>query len=136
MTELQNAILQIVRTIPPGRVVSYGQLAAYLGMPRGARVVGWAMSSLDGVDFPWWRVLNNAGKITIRGNRFSDAQQQRALLAAEGVELHDFHLDIEQYRFRPDAAALQTLGIDAGAVGHLIEKYEAKGTGNDQAALC
>ena len=125
MTELQQAILSVVQCIPAGKVMSYGQVAAYLGMPRGARQVGWTMSSMDGTpDFPWWRVLNNAGKITIRGNAMSNAEQQRALLEGEGIEIHDYRLDIGRYRFYPDAGQLESLGLDTAAIQQLMEKYD------------
>src|SRR5581483_5888883 len=101
MTRFQDAILRVVRTVPVGKVVSYGQVAAYVGMPRAARQVGWAMRSMEGTpDFPWWRVLNNAGRITIKGNQFNTAQLQKELLEAEGIEINQaFELNIERYRF-------------------------------------
>ena len=124
MTELQNTILRVVSLIPPGKVMSYGQVAAYLGMPRGARQIGWTLSSMDGMDFPWWRVLNNAGQITIRGTAMSNAEQQRALLEAEGVHIHDYQLDMARYRFYPNADQLKSLGLDAQLVQTLMEKYD------------
>ena len=51
--------------IPYGRVVSYGQVAAYVGVPRGARQVGWTLRRLEDIDIPWWRVINNEGRISI-----------------------------------------------------------------------
>ena len=90
--------------MPPGKVVSYGQVAAYAGTPRAARQVGWAMRSLEGApDFPWWRVLNNAGRITIKGNQFATARMQKELLEAEGVQVgQDFTLDMSRYRYHSD----------------------------------
>lgn len=124
MTTFQESILKIVRLIPPGRVASYGQVAAYIGLPRGAREVGWAMSSMNGTpDFPWWRVLNNQGRITIRGNQFSNAEQQQALLQAEGIDVDNFELNIERYRFRPDAALLASFKLDPQYVQYLFDKY-------------
>jgi methylated-DNA-protein-cysteine methyltransferase-like protein len=125
MTKFQEAILRIVRLVPPGNVVSYGQVAAYIGTPRAARQVGWTMSSMEGTpDYPWWRVLNNAGRITIKGNRFNDAQLQRELLEAEGVAVHNFELDMATYRFRPDAALLQTLKLDPEYIRMVLAKYD------------
>ena len=45
----------VARTIPPGRVMSYGQIAALAGNPRMARQVGWAMHDCP-PDVPWHRV--------------------------------------------------------------------------------
>lgn len=125
MTVFQEAVLAVVCLVPAGKVVSYGQVAAYIGTPRAARQVGWAMRSMEGTpDFPWWRVLNNAGKITIKGNQFNSAQLQKELLEAEGVAVNNvFELDIAHYRFRPDAAALQTLKLDPAYVDHVLSRY-------------
>jgi methylated-DNA-protein-cysteine methyltransferase-like protein len=101
MTEFQRSLLNVVRQIPPGRVMSYGQVALYMGLPRAARQVGWALRSLEGTpDFPWWRVVNNAGRITIRGNYINSREIQRRLLEDDGIEISDsFQFDIERYRF-------------------------------------
>ncbi|MEX0895914.1 MAG: MGMT family protein [Patescibacteria group bacterium] len=102
MTHFQTQVLQRVRTIPSGRVVSYGQIAASIGTPRAARQVGWIMRSLGKTsDMPWWRVINNQGKISIKGNIEHDARSQKKLLEAEGVVVaDDFTLDIEKYRYQ------------------------------------
>lgn len=112
--------------VPSGKVVSYGQVAAYIGTPRAARQVGWAMRSLEGApDFPWWRVLNNAGRITIKGNQFNTAQLQKELLEAEGVEINqEFELDIERYRFRPTASSLKSLLLEPEYIKSVLSKYD------------
>jgi len=125
MTEFQNAVLRVVRLIPPGKVVSYGQVAAYVGTPRAARQVGWVMRSMEGVpDYPWWRVLNNAGKIIIKGNKLNDASLQRDLLEAEGIVLHDYELDMTRYRFRPAAGQLHSLQLDPAYIEMVLAKYD------------
>ena len=103
MSPFQESVLKIVRTIPPGKVMSYGQIAALLGSPRAAREVGWTMHNLGGEpDFPWWRVLNNKGYISIKSGYGDMATTQQKLLEAEGVEFtRDYTLDIEQYRYNP-----------------------------------
>lgn len=126
MTTFQEAVLRVVRLVPMGKVVSYGQIAAYLGTPRAARQVGWAMRSLEGTpDFPWWRVLNNAGRITIKGNAFNAAQTQKELLEAENVLVSNtLELDMNRYRFRPDAATLHSLKLDPAYVQTVLAKYD------------
>ncbi|HVI69415.1 MAG TPA: methylated-DNA--[protein]-cysteine S-methyltransferase [Magnetospirillaceae bacterium] len=125
MTEFQQAVLDIVRIIPEGKVASYGQIAAYLGAPRAARQVGWAMRSIEGVpNFPWWRVLNNAGRISIKGNQYNSAQQQKELLEAEGVVVsQDFLLDIEAYRFKPKPSRLKNLSLDPEYIGTRLARF-------------
>jgi len=126
MTRFQDAILRVVRTVPVGKVVSYGQVAAYVGMPRAARQVGWAMRSMEGTpDFPWWRVLNNAGRITIKGNQFNTAQLQKELLEAEGIEINQaFELNIERYRFHPTADSLKLLQLEHEYIQSVLSRYD------------
>jgi len=78
-------VYRVVRVIPSGRVATYGQIAAYLGNPRAARTVGWALHAMPGgKDIPWHRVINSTGRISLSpgGPR---AAQQRAMLEDEGV---------------------------------------------------
>jgi methylated-DNA-protein-cysteine methyltransferase-like protein len=91
MSSFFDAIYVLVRQIPRGKVVSYGDLAAMLGHPRAARTVGWALASLPAGqedDIPWQRVINAQGRISIRHMRHA-AEEQRALLESEGVEFDD-----------------------------------------------
>ncbi|MET1017660.1 MAG: MGMT family protein [Leifsonia flava] len=53
------AVLEVVDSIPPGHVMTYGDVAATLGS-RGARVVGQVMARY-GSDAPWWRVIRAGG---------------------------------------------------------------------------
>ena len=103
MTELQKRVVSFVRKIPKGKVASYGQVAAMVGFPRGARQVGWILRGLEGkAEHPWWRVINNLGRITIKGNKHHGPLEQRARLAAEGIDVSlDLKIDIERYRYRP-----------------------------------
>jgi methylated-DNA-protein-cysteine methyltransferase related protein len=82
-----RAVYQIVRRVPRGKVVTYGQVAAILGHPRAARAVGSALRqlprSLHSV-VPWQRVVNAAGRISIHGDVYRP-DRQRSLLEAEGV---------------------------------------------------
>ena len=58
-------VYALVRLIPPGKVISYGRVAALLEVPHGARAVGWALAALrDGTDVPWHRVVNAQRRIS------------------------------------------------------------------------
>lgn len=120
-----------MRLIPHGKVASYGQVAAYVGTPRAARQVGWTMSSMENIsdDFPWWRVLNNAGKITIRGNMHATGQLQKELLEAEGVAVNDaYELDMHKHRWRPDPETLAGLKLPPEHIEKLLKKYDLGNT--------
>ena len=102
MLGFKSKVFKFVKSIPKGKVASYGQVAAALGVPRAARQVGWALHSLDGTEkLPWWRVVNNKGILSIRGNFMSTKEAQKKLLEKEGIKVsRDFTLDIEKYRYK------------------------------------
>ncbi len=100
-TGFKARVLEIVTSIPQGKVMSYGQVAAYAGSPRAARQVGGILSRFDGSsNLPWWRVLNSAGHISIKGNMFCTPELQKQLLEGDGLTVSpDLTLDIEKYRY-------------------------------------
>src|SRR5262245_41114704 len=78
-------VYRLVRRIPRGKVVTYGQVAAILGQPRGARAVGMALGALRDAavdDVPWQRVVGAAGRCTHRDGFWAGIQ--REMLEAEG----------------------------------------------------
>lgn len=105
----REKIIAVVQAIPKGKLVSYGQVAAACGSPRAARQVGWMLHTLDGDNsVPWWRVINNLGYISIKGNFMSTPLAQKKFLEDEGIVVtDDMKIDIEQYRyqFSPTLAA-------------------------------
>jgi methylated-DNA-protein-cysteine methyltransferase-like protein len=94
----------VVRSIPPGKVTSYGRIAQMLGAPNAARAVGYALRALkdkaddpDYADIPWYRVVNSQGRISI-SNRERGAQHQAELLRAEGVEVTEaLQIDLDRF---------------------------------------
>ncbi len=80
---LFERVYALVRRVPRGRVVTYGQVARALGMPRGARTVGWAMRVCHDPNVPWHRVVNAQGKISPRPT--TGYQEQQARLREEGI---------------------------------------------------
>ncbi|WP_404276311.1 MGMT family protein [Exiguobacterium undae] len=73
-------VVQIIRSIPPGRVMTYGQVARLAGNPRAARQVARILHSLSRTEqLPWHRVLNAKGEISLEG------EEQQLALEAEGV---------------------------------------------------
>ena len=92
---LYQRIYDVIARVPAGKVVTYGQVALALGMPHGARVVGWAMRSCpEGV--PWHRVVNSRGETGVRDP--AGSQLQRSLLEDEGVVFGlDGKIDLKMY---------------------------------------
>lgn len=99
------AIAAIAQKIPKGRVVTYGQLAAYAGMPRSPRIVGYAMTAL-GDEVPWQRVLGTAKPGFARISMADPVGRgmQRAMLEQEGVEFDERgRIDLERFGWEPRA---------------------------------
>ncbi|MDR3309845.1 MAG: MGMT family protein [Oscillospiraceae bacterium] len=85
MSAFADNVREIVASIPRGRVMSYGQIAALAGNPRSSRVVGWIMHRNDDYKkLPCYRVVFKDGSLC-DGYVFGGADVQRRLLAAEHV---------------------------------------------------
>ncbi len=81
---LFDQIFELVRQVPPGKVTTYGRIAAIIGT-CSAQMVGFALASLpEGTDVPWQRVINRFGKISPHGHGFGTIIQ-KDLLEEEGV---------------------------------------------------
>ncbi len=84
MTETSARIVAIIKTIPPGRVAGYGQIAAAAGLPNGARMTVRILHSLSrSENLPWHRVVKADGRLAFPPGPAFDLQ--KALLEAEGV---------------------------------------------------
>lgn len=96
---LRQRVYAILRSVPRGSVVTYGQLALLAGYPRAARQVGWLAHS-GCPDLPWRRVVNRFGGLAsgYRGGR----RGQRTDLRADGVRVRaDFTVDLDRYQWWP-----------------------------------
>ncbi len=82
--------------------MTYGQVAAAAGSPRAARQVGGVLRVCDGEHVPWWRVLNAAGVISIKGNIYATPILQKQLLEAEGVAVSaQYMVNLRQCQYYP-----------------------------------
>ena len=83
MQQRDREILDVIRSLREGEVVTYGDIAADAGHPRQSRLVGRLLAITD-EELPWWRVVNSVGRL-VPGNEREQAQ----LLRAEGVTVTD-----------------------------------------------
>ena len=91
-------IYEVVKSIPEGKVATYGQVALLAGNPRWARVVGYALhvNPEPGV-IPCHRVVNREGRVA-PGFAFGGEDVQRQLLESEGIVFEsDGKIDLEKY---------------------------------------
>jgi methylated-DNA-protein-cysteine methyltransferase-like protein len=98
-------VKRAIRSIPCGRVASYGQIAALAGREHGARGVAWILhSSSEKAGLPWHRVIGASGRISLpRGRGFSE---QKRRLIAEGVAVGPGgRVDLKRYRWEPSRGA-------------------------------
>jgi len=99
MPSLPERILACVESIPPGRVMSYGDVAEYVGT-RAVRIVGQVLAR-DGGTVPWHRVMRSDGTCA---EHLRD--EQLALLAAEGVPLRGQRVDLAAARWDGSVAGV------------------------------
>ena len=118
-TPLWPRIYAVVARVPRGRVVTYGQVAALAGLPRQARLVGYAMHGLpDGSTLPWHRVINAQGKVSVRSFAGPSEGLQRHLLEEEGVTFDDGgRVSLKRYRWKPQASSVKRARRAAAAKG-------------------
>ena len=92
-------IYKAVKSIPPGKVASYGQIARMAGSPRAARQVGWALHvNPDPGGIPCHRVVTKDGRVS-PVFAFGGENVQVHMLRDEGVEfLADGRVDMERFR--------------------------------------
>ncbi|WP_178025499.1 MGMT family protein [uncultured Paenibacillus sp.] len=97
--------LEIISSIPPGKVMTYGQIAAAAGSPRAARQVVRILHSMSvKYGLPWYRVVNGKGQIALQEE--AAVQEQMWNLEEEGVEvLPGGRIDLNryQYQYRPES---------------------------------
>jgi len=104
MSERFEIIYDIVRSIPRGKVTTYGHIAAAIGARSGARLVGWALNAVahqDRLDIPCHRVVNRLGELSGRMH-FETPFVMRERLEAEGVTFHDQAVDLSRHLWVPE----------------------------------
>jgi len=94
-------VYALVRAIPPGRVMTYGQISALLGSRISPLAVGWALHACP-EDVPWHRVVNASGGCSTDRRGDLPVGLQAALLRAEGVAMRPAGtVDLARYRWWP-----------------------------------
>ena len=103
-TPFTQAVIEVLKNIPEGRVLTYGRAAALAGNTRAARQVSRLLHSLSRkYELPWHRVINAQGRISLKPGQ--GLEEQQALLEAEGVVISPsgrIDLNIYLWEGRPD----------------------------------
>ena len=91
----KEEVFRIVRSIPSGSVMTYGQIAETLGKPQWSRQVGWSLHQNRDTKTPCHRVVDRNGRLA-PNFAFNGAVEQRRRLEAENVKFRDkMHVDLK-----------------------------------------
>jgi methylated-DNA-protein-cysteine methyltransferase related protein len=101
MQSFTEKALEIIKDIPKGKVMTYGQIATLAGSPRGARQVVRILHSMsDKYQLPWHRVINAKGEIGIQDEELFI--NQKMMLENEGIRINgERKINLEDYQFLP-----------------------------------
>ena len=110
----RERVWDVVRSIPRGRVMTYGQIAALLGAPRSARAVGYVLYFTPaGAQVPCQRVVNRFGGLAAAYG-WGGYESHKADLLADGVEVRDdYTVDLDRYRWTPDPETAEYWALEA-----------------------
>ncbi|MEJ7625018.1 MAG: MGMT family protein [Pyrinomonadaceae bacterium] len=98
----RDRVYALISEIPPGKVMTYGQIALILGDAYTARTVGYVMHGADTESVPWQRVINSQGKCST-GRLTIPVNLQQELLETEGVIFNDKgKCDLRECQWYPD----------------------------------
>ena len=103
----RERVYRIVRRIPRGRVMTYGQIAYILGEGYTPRTVGFVMHGADETNTPWHRVINSQGRCST-GRVVLPADKQQRMLEREGVKFDaSGRCDLETFIWHPDQEKIE-----------------------------
>lgn len=99
MNPFTEKTIRIIKSIPEGKIMTYGQIARVAGSPSGARQVVRILHSMSrAYDLPWHRVINAKGEIAVKDEESHFTQV--SLLKSEGIEMdRNNRINTEQYRY-------------------------------------
>lgn len=97
LTEFSRAVISLIKTIPKGKVATYGLIATCVGNPRSARQVAWLLHSCTKTQqLPWHRVIKSGGQLAFPLHTEA-YEHQKTLLEMEGIVIMNGCVDLKQY---------------------------------------
>lgn len=100
--DLAKKVYDFLLMVPFGKVITYGQIATYLGNKNLARAVGNILHcNLDGDKYPCYKVVNSKGKLA-ESFAFGGLNGQKERLNKEGIEVINYQVDLEKYQWKLD----------------------------------
>ena len=99
---MKEKVYEYLRTIPKGKVVTYGQIAEYLGNKQFARVVGNILHNNPDEDrYPCYKVVDSKGNLS-RHFAFGGIEKQKEKLEREGIVVKEYKVDLNKYKMIDD----------------------------------
>ena len=97
---MKQKVYEFLRTIPKGKVVTYGQIAEYLGNKKMARVVGNILHNNPNQNkYPCYKVVDSKGNLS-KHFAFGGIDKQKEKLEAEGIVVNNYQVDLNKYKMR------------------------------------
>lgn len=97
---MKEKIYEFLLTIPKGKVVTYGQIAVYLGNKKLARVVGNILhDNPNEVKYPCYKVVNSKGCLS-NSFAFGGIEKQKEKLEKEGIVVENYKVDLNKYKMK------------------------------------
>lgn len=95
---MKEEVYKFLRTIPKGKVVTYGQIAEYLGNKKLARIVGNILhNNPDKEKYPCYKVVDSKGNLS-RNFAFGGIEKQKEYLEKEGIIVINYKVDLGKYK--------------------------------------
>ena len=96
---MKEKVYDFLKTVPKGKVVTYGQIAEAAGNPRAARAVGNILhSNPNGEEIPCYKVVDSKGRLS-EHYAFGGIEKQKERLEKEGIEVENYRVDLNKYKF-------------------------------------
>ncbi len=97
---MKEKVYEFLRTIPKGKVVTYGQIAEHLGNKKLARVIGNILHDNPDEDkYPCYKVVNGKGNLS-KQFAFGGIERQKEKLEKEGIVVSNYKVDLDKYKMR------------------------------------
>lgn len=95
---MKEKVYEFLRTIPKGKVVTYGQIAAYLGNKKLARVIGNILHNNPDEDkYPCYKVVDGNGNLS-KHFAFGGIEKQKERLERDGIIVNNYKVDLDEYK--------------------------------------
>lgn len=97
---MKEKVYEFLTTVPKGKVVTYGQIAEYLGNKKFARAVGNILhNNPDPIKYPCYKVVDRNGNLS-KNYAFGGIEKQKQLLESDGILVNGYKIDLDKYKMR------------------------------------